>query len=115
MSKESRKHPRHRVAYSLRVGHEMWRASAALQTSDLGRGGVFIETHSPPPAASQIHIDIAVPGEDEPISFVAHVVHVVSYARALEEDLRAGFGAEFDDPDPAALQRLGDLLASAAS
>ena len=75
---------------------------------NINEGGLFVETDTPHPVGTEVHLQFHVPGAEEPIQVVGRIV------RASGEDRNEpnGIGIEFDDLDRQARQRINQLVRS---
>ncbi len=75
---------------------------------NINEGGLFVETDTPHPIGTEVHLQFHVPGAEEPLRVVGRVV------RTSGEDRNEpnGIGIEFDDLDRQARQRINQLVRS---
>ncbi len=75
---------------------------------NINEGGLFVETDTPHPVGTEVHLQFHVPGAEEPLRVVGRVV------RTSGEDRNEpnGIGIEFDDLDRQARQRINQLVRS---
>ena len=75
---------------------------------NINEGGLFVETDTPHPVGTEVHLQFHVPGAEEPLQVIGRVV------RTSGEDRNEpnGIGIEFDDLDRQARQRINQLVRS---
>jgi hypothetical protein len=84
-----------RLPIKLQVTYGAVEGPANTTTKDINEEGVFLFTDKPLPETSQVHMLVAVPGKDQPLSLVGKVSHTI-----LEhDDEPAGMGIVFDLDD----------------
>lgn len=87
-----------------------------LWTSDISKGGLFVECASPPPVHS--HLEVRLDTPDGGLVMRAEVVHVIDPEMARQIGHPAGAGLQFVDLDEAkrkAIQQYVDGIASSLS
>lgn len=84
--------------------------------NDISKGGLFVETESPPPLRSRVQVSLTTP--EGSLALSAEVVHIVDEAIAQSMGAKPGVGLQFIDLDPhksEAVQRYLDGLSSSPS
>jgi len=66
-------------------------------TSNLSKGGLFIKTKEPLPPQSVIEIKLFLPDEENPLSAVGEVVHIITPEFAEEKGWNPGMGVHLID------------------
>jgi len=74
---------------------------------NINEGGIVIETDTPQPPGSQVELQFKLPGSDELISVAGTVVRATRDESASEAP---GMGIEFGNLNPAARQRINQLI-----
>ncbi|MGE0549573.1 MAG: PilZ domain-containing protein [Kofleriaceae bacterium] len=82
-------------------------AWVTADTRNIGIGGAFIATPEPPPAGTQLTVEITLPTRDEPFKLGA-VVRWVASASSTGGDL--GMGVQFVGVDVDILLELNDFF-----
>lgn len=72
-----------------------WSELVSLYTKDIGCGGMFVLTDTPPPRDTSVGLQLLLPDEAGTLDFVGVVVHVVTAAQAKATGGAAGFGLQF--------------------
>ncbi len=85
-----------RFASRLEVRFQSAPALSQAWTTNLSKGGLFVETDSPPPMNSVIELVLVLP-EGKRVEIEGKVVHVLSPAQARQFGKRPGVGLAFDD------------------
>jgi hypothetical protein len=84
-----------RLPIRLQVTYGAVEGPANTFTKDINEEGVFLFTDKPLPETSQIHMLVAVPGKQQPLSIVGKVSHTIG----LGQDEAPGMGIVFDADD----------------
>ena len=84
-----------------------------LWTSDISKGGMFIESDDPPEHGASLEISLETPGGN--LMLEAEVVHVIDPARARQIGRSAGVGVEFKNLDRARREALRQYVAGVAA
>jgi hypothetical protein len=92
---------KNRLPIRLSVTYGAVEGPAKTFTRDINEEGVFLFTDNPLPETSQVHMLVAVPGKEQPLSLMGKVTHTI-----LAQDEEApGMGIVFD-LDPAQREHL---------
>ena len=91
-----------RLPIRLSVTYGAVEGPATTFTKDINAEGVFLFTEKPLPETSQVHMLVAVPGKDQPLSLVGKVSHTIIAEN--EEPPGMGIVFELDDAQREALQ-----------
>ena len=75
---------------------------------NINEGGLFVETDTPHPVGTEVHLQFHVPGAEEPLRVVGRIVRRSGEHRNEPK----GIGIEFDDLDRQARQRINQLVRS---
>ncbi len=75
---------------------------------NINEGGLFVETDTPHPVGTEVHLQFHIPGAEEPLQVVGRVVRTSGDDRNEPN----GIGIEFDDLDRQARQRINQLVRS---
>lgn len=78
--------------------------------TNVGRGGVFVRTQSPPPLHARVRLRVSLPG-NETAETEAKVVHVVGVEEARARGVSPGVGLAFAMEDNKFLQKIDAFLA----
>jgi hypothetical protein len=81
-----------RLPIKLHVTYGAVEGPANTTTKDINEEGVFLFTDKPLPETSQVHMLVAVPGKDQPLSLVGKVSHTI----LAHDEEPAGMGIVFD-------------------
>lgn len=99
-------HPRYRVGATIHVaiGDQV----VPLFLEDLGRGGAFLRTASPPPRDTVVVLRL--PAGDRALELPARVVHVLDAAGAASVAREPGIGVRFDELEDELARLLGAFV-----
>lgn len=75
-------------------------------TQNVNEGGMFIETETPAELDSLVHLQFALPGEEQPVKATARVVRVVT----ADPTEPCGMAVEFEDLGPETRQRINAVV-----
>ncbi len=73
---------------------------------NINEGGVFVETDQIHPLGTEVHLQFAIPGSEDPLEVVGRVVHMSEGTTGEPQ----GVGIEFDDLDNQARSRINQLV-----
>lgn len=102
--RSGRRHERFPVR--MRVEYAFGGAQHREQVCNLGRGGLFVESETPPPKGAEILVHLLPQGDGQPISLKGCVVH----CRKGMVDSPGGIGIEFSDGLDVVDQKLKSLF-----
>jgi uncharacterized protein (TIGR02266 family) len=97
-----------RLPIRLSVTYGAVEGPANTFTKDINEEGVFLFTDKPLPETSQVHMLVAVPGKEQPLSLVGKVSHTIIAEN--EEPTGMGIVFELDDAQRAQLSIVLDEL-----
>jgi type IV pilus assembly protein PilZ len=79
-------------------------------TSNISRGGIFIQTGDPLPKQSVLEVRLILPHEPEPVMVVGEVVHVIDKRIARQHGWNEGMGVQFVDYEETAKQAIDSYV-----
>ena len=91
-----------RLPIRLQVTYGAIEGPASTFTKDINEEGLFLFTDKPLPETSQVHMLVAVPGKQQPLSLVGKVSHTI----LAEDEEPPGMGVVFDLDDEQRAQLL---------
>ncbi len=103
MSKERRRELRVPVEMFVEESHE--RATYFQHSSNLSRGGIFLEKTVPHPVGTRVALQFTLPGDQTPMRVQAEIVS------ALDSDSQLGMGLRFVEEWPELTRRIDSFIA----
>ena len=103
MEKERRHALRVPVQMFVEESHD--HATYFQHSSNLSKGGIFLEKTIPHPVGTRVSLQFTLPGDQTPIKVDAEIVN------ALGSDERLGMGLRFIDPGAEVAQRIERFIA----
>ena len=103
MSKERRRELRVPVQMFVEESHD--HATYFQHSSNLSRGGVFLEKTIPHPVGTRVTLQFTLPGDKTAIKLHAEIVS------ALEGEPQLGMGVKFVDAPAETVRRIEDFIA----
>jgi uncharacterized protein (TIGR02266 family) len=94
------------VCVDLYSEHNFW-SGLTMNMSD---GGLFVATHNVVSVGTTLVLNMVLPFEREPIVLVAMVRWTRPYSG--QDDVPPGLGLQFVDPDPVALAKIKNFVAT---
>jgi type IV pilus assembly protein PilZ len=105
---EKRSQPRHAVR--LEVNYRCGDTYLFSRSSNLSEMGIFLTTPTPLSKGTQLELDFADPGFDEPIRVLGEVMWTLGAGPGVEP----GMGVRFIDPSPETRARVKALIRTMA-
>lgn len=106
-ARERRRHPR--MERRIKIRFQSDHAFGVSCSRDISTGGVFIQTHEPPPLGSRIEVTLIHPIHLHPLSLSGDVVRVVEADPAVPSQV-PGVGVAFGELEPGQQSALQDFL-----
>jgi uncharacterized protein (TIGR02266 family) len=99
-----------RVLVDLEVDYRSEENFLFAYITDISTTGIFIRTHQPEPAGTELNLRFVPEGEDAPLELEGEVIWVNEFRPSAPDNLNPGMGVRFLRLDDATKARLYELV-----